>query len=407
MRIVVVGSGGREHALAWKLSQEAEVVVSRGNPGIAREFDCESDLDALCDRFRPDLVVVGPEAPLIEGLADRLRGKGLAVYGPGADGARHEGSKAFSKALMRQAGVPTAEFRTFHDATEAKHFAEERYGEGKSLVVKASGAAMGKGAILPPDLQGVLETIDDLMVRRLLGEAGETVVLEERLMGREFSLMSVCCGTDFVSLPVAQDYKRVGDGDMGPNTGGMGSVCPAEWVTPELISATEEKLVAPILRAMRDEGIHYRGTLFTGAMAVAGEPYCIEYNVRFGDPEIQSIVAAIGGGFAELLMCAARGEPLPPAPPLERCAVSVVLASAGYPGDYRKGDPIRLPAMEGDARFFFAGVGSDGMGLVTQGGRVLAATGVGRSVSEARSEAYRAAGSVSFEGMQYRKDIAL
>ncbi len=407
MRIVVVGSGGREHALAWKLSQEAEVVVSRGNPGIAREFECESDLDALCERFEPDLVAVGPEAPLIEGLADRLRAKGLAVYGPGEDGARHEGSKAFSKALMARAGVPTAVFRTFEDPSGAKRYAEERYAEGKQLVVKASGAAMGKGAILPPDLAGVFETIEDLMVRKTLGEAGATVVLEERLMGREFSLMSVCNGPEFVSLPVAQDYKRVGDGDTGPNTGGMGSVCPADWVTAELIAKTEERLVAPILRAMREAGIDYRGTLFTGAMAVDGEPYCIEYNVRFGDPEIQSIAAAIGDGFAELLLRAARGEPLPPAPKLERCAVSVVLASAGYPGEFRKGDLISLPTPQEDARYFFAGVGSDGVGLLTQGGRVLAATGVGTSVAEARTAAYRAAKEVSFEGMQYRKDIAL
>ena len=405
MRILVVGSGGREHALCWKLAQGHEVVCAPGNPGIAADVACvpADDLAGLAKGF--DLVVVGPEDPLVEGLADRIRTAGVAVYGPGADGARLEASKAFSKALMQEAGVPTAAFFTFHHAEPALEYARNRFGEGLRVAVKASGNALGKGVVVCDALEEAEGAIREMMVERRFGEAGATVVVEERLVGPEFSLLTLVGDHDFSSLPVAQDHKRAFDGDRGPNTGGMGTVSPCAWVSDDAVREAEDRCIRPLLALMRDRGISYRGTLFSGLMVQNGTPYCLEYNVRFGDPETQSVMLRLGGGFGEALFAAATGARVPPVEVLDDFATTVVVASGGYPGGYDKGLPIEVGDLPEGAKLFHAGTALIDGRLVTSGGRVVGASASGSTMAEARSRAYAAAAAVRFEGAFYRGDI--
>lgn len=412
MRVLVVGSGGREHALAWKLSQEAEVLCAPGNPGIAqvaRLLDVQASdqggLAAICHRERPDLVVVGPEDPLVAGLGSFLRREGFAVFGPNQNAAQLEASKAWSKAKMAEAGVPTAAFGSFEDPSEALTFATSRFEAGRQVAVKASGNALGKGVVLCHTLDEAEDAIAAMMIDREFGDAGATVVVEDRLEGREFSLLTVVSGPNFLSVPIAQDYKRALDGDRGPNTGGMGSVSPCGWVSPDLLARTEERVVAPMVRWLHEKGIDYRGVLFSGVMVVDGEPYCLEYNVRFGDPETQSVVRRLGEGFADVLLAAAEGRPLVAPKTLDRAVVSVVVASGGYPGKVQKGLPIQLDAMPEGVEVFHAGTAHKDGQLVTNGGRVLAVSAIAESVEAARSLAYEGVKGVKFEGMQYRSDI--
>ncbi len=413
MKILVIGSGGREHALAWKLAQEAEVVCAPGNPGMESDVETRpldpTNAAAVIDLARQlasDLVVVGPEDPLVAGLADHLRDAGFKVFGPGADWARLEGSKVFSKSLMAEAGIPTARFETFADASAARDHAKKSYSEGRQLAVKASGAALGKGVVVAATVDEALDAIERMMVHREFGAAGDTVVLEERLVGREFSLMTLIGDRNFVSLPVAQDHKRAFDGDEGPNTGGMGAYSPCEWVTPEMVAQVETTMVEPIFRAIKQKGGTYRGNLFTGVMVTDRGPQCLEYNVRFGDPEIQTLVMRLGKGFSDALMQAASGDEIQPLNILRNAAVTVVVASGGYPGPYAKGLPIRVsPADRSGAKLFWAGVGGSKDALVTDGGRVVAVTAFGEDLRSARGHAYGAAESVWFEGAFYRNDI--
>ncbi|MBC8064103.1 MAG: phosphoribosylamine--glycine ligase [Chlorobia bacterium] len=414
MRILVIGSGGREHALAWKLSQEAEVIVAPGNAGIAEDAECvevrtgdsQGILDLCRSRF-VDLVVVGPEDPLVAGLADFLRANGVAVYGPGKDGAQLEASKSFSKDLMIQAGVPTAQFEAFKDATKAKAFAKSLADSGSMPVIKASGNALGKGVVVANTLDEAEEAIDSMMLDREFGEAGSTVVVEERLLGYEFSLLSICSGTDFYSLPVAQDYKRVLDGDRGPNTGGMGAYSPVAAVPTNLVREAEESAVRPMLAHLQSLGIDYRGTLFSGFMVQNGKPICLEYNVRFGDPETQSVMRRLGLGLSTALMAAAVGDPIPPVEVLDNYSVTVVVASGGYPGNYLKGVPILLPEkIPANVKVFHAGTAiKDGV-LSSNGGRVLGVSAVGDTLEEATASAYEVCDQIEFEGKHYRRDIA-
>lgn len=411
MRILIVGSGGREHALAWKLAQEAEVHVAPGNPGIAQVAQLHAvaalDLDGLASlahRIQPDLVVVGPEDPLIAGLADRLRAEGFAVCGPGAEGAALEGSKAFSKALMREAGVRTAKFETFRESGPAIEFARARVAAVGGVAVKASGAALGKGVVVAGSAEEAEEAIRAMLDRRELGEAGAEIVVEDRLVGREFSLLTLCNETGFHSLPVAQDHKRIFDGDEGPNTGGMGAYSPVPWVNPDLVREAEESAVRPILRALKERGIDYRGVLFTGFLVQDGKPYCLEYNVRLGDPETQAVLPRLGAGFADALLAVALGTPIPPVPVREEAAVAVVVASEGYPGTVRKGVPIEL-GDAGDCLVFHAGTSMRDGALVTSGGRVLAVVALGSDIPAARGAAYRGVAAIRFDGMQFRTDI--
>ena len=407
MRILVVGSGGREHALAWKLAQEAEVFACPGSYGLSRVAECvPGDVVEIAAKLRPDLVVVGPENPLIDGLADRLRVAGFATFGPGAAGARLEASKAYAKDMMVRAGVPTAAHRSFTDATLARDFVRERFAEGREVAVKASGAALGKGVVVAHTLDEADEAISMMMEDRDLGEAGETVVIEDRLVGREFSLLTVCSDGQFVSLPVAQDYKRALDGDRGPNTGGMGSISPVPWVSSTLIARTEERVVAPILAALNREGVGYRGLLFSGLMVVDDEPYCLEYNVRFGDPETQSVVRRLGSGFADLLHAAALGETLPAISVQDNHAITVVVASGGYPGEYETGKAMSLfQPIPHELVLFFAGTRKDEGYLQTSGGRVLGVSAAAETPERARRLAYDCAAKVEFPGAYYRTDI--
>ncbi len=405
MRILVVGSGGREHALAWKLAQEHEVVCAPGNPGIAEDVECvpADDLVGLARGF--DLVVVGPEEPLVDGLADRLRAVGAVVYGPGAEGARLEASKAFSKSAMQAAGVPTAEFFTFHHADPALEYARNRSGEGRRVVVKASGNALGKGVVVCDAVEEAEAAIRSMMVDHAYGEAGATVVIEERLEGPEFSLLTIVGDAGFVSLPAAQDHKRAFDGDLGPNTGGMGTVSPCAWVSPDLVAETEARVVAPVLEELRRRGISYRGTLFSGLLVQDGRPYCLEYNVRFGDPETQSVVLRLGHGLGDALFAAATGAEIVVPEVLDNAAATVLVASGGYPGAYEKGLPVSVGALPEGAKLFHAGTALRDGGLVTNGGRVIGASASGATLAEARSRAYEAAAAVRFEGAFCRGDI--
>jgi phosphoribosylamine--glycine ligase len=413
VKFLVVGSGAREHALAWKLSQEAEVLVAPGNAGIATEFEClpisalnqESLLGAVQERS-VDTVVVGPEDPLVAGLGDFLRSGGVPVVGPNRDGALLEASKAWSKELMVQAGVPTAEHQSFEDPEAARRYIRGRYQLGRQVAVKASGNALGKGVVVCESEDEAIAASDRMLQDREFGDAGATIVVEDRLVGREFSLLTLVSGRHYRSLPVAQDYKRIGDGDTGPNTGGMGSYSPVSWLAPELVDRAEREVVEPMLAALRSEGIDYRGVLFSGLLVQDGIPYCLEYNVRFGDPETQSVMMRLGGGFAEALAACARGQAIPEIEVLTNHVVSVVCAAGGYPGSPERDREIRIGNLPSGTRVFFAGVAAGGDGLVTAGGRVLTVASQALSLSEARERAYQAVGNVRFQNMQVRSDIA-
>jgi phosphoribosylamine---glycine ligase len=415
MRILLLGSGGREHALAWKLAQEAEVMCAPGNPGIAEDCECraisledQSAVEQLCQELQPDLVVVGPEAPLIAGLGDRLRRAGFSVFGPSEAGARLEGSKAFAKDLMREHGVTTAEFSTFEDPELAAMYARAHFEGGRQVVVKASGAALGKGAIVCSSLEEAEDAIRMMMVDGELGDAGRTVVIEERLSGPEFSLLTICSGAHFASLPVSQDYKRALNGDRGPNTGGMGSYSPVGWVNQELVRQTEDEVVKPMLDALQMHAIDFRGVLFSGLILHGSRPYCLEYNVRFGDPETQTVMMRLGSGLADALLAAAEGRSFESPEVLDNAAVTVVIASGGYPGAVKKGLPIELPVdVPQGVKLFHAGTATADARLVTSGGRVLGVTASAPTLEEARILAYETARQVRFEGARYREDIAI
>ena len=409
MRILVVGGGGREHALAWKLSQEVEVICAPGNAGIAEDVECVpvpvndfAGLLKLAKDREVDLVVVGPEDPLVMGLADAFREQGFAVFGPGKVAAQLEGSKAFAKAMMQRAGVPTAAYQTFIDGIMAKEYCRKMYADGRQVALKASGNALGKGVIVCETLGEAIEGVDTL---RALGEAGRTLVIEERLLGREFSLLTIVSDQGIFSLPVSQDHKRVFDADQGPNTGGMGTLSPLDWVDASLVSEVEASVVTPVISALRDDKIEFRGILFSGLMVTLDGPKCIEYNVRFGDPEIQTVVRRLGTGLCAALMAAAKGEPIPSVPTTENRAMTVVLASGGYPGEYSKGSSITIGSLPESIKIFHAATAKQGYALVTNGGRVLGVSGIGSSAGEARSVVYDAIKQISFAGMHYRKDI--
>ncbi len=409
VRILVIGGGGREHALAWKLSQEAEVICAPGNVGIAEDVECvpipQNDFAGilkLAKERQIELVVVGPEDPLIAGLGDALREQGFLVFGPNSIAAQLEGSKAFAKAIMQRAGVPTAAYQTFIDANAAKEYVRGQYHDGKQVALKASGNALGKGVIVCPTLNEAIEGIDTL---KALGEAGRTLVIEERLTGREFSLLTIVSDQGIHSLPVAQDYKRVFDDDLGPNTGGMGTFSPLSWLNNDIVVQVENEIVSPIIKAFAEDKVTYRGILFSGIMATSDGPKCIEYNVRFGDPETQTVMRRLGSGLANALLQAAKGEEIIAIPVHGHHAVTVALASGGYPGSYEKGLPIKIGSLPTDIKLFHAGTSLSNGQLVTSGGRVLGISSVGDSPENARSIAYQAVNQITFPGMHYRTDI--
>ncbi len=416
MKILIVGGGGREHALAWKMTQSPLVdalFAAPGNPGIARHARCvdlgvdaHDELVALARRERIDLTVIGPEAPLVAGLADRFSAAGLAVFGPSARAAAIEGSKAFSKDLMRRHGIPTARFSTFDDADDARRFCREM---GAPLVVKADGLAAGKGAIVCATLEDADAAIAECMERRAFGAAGARVVVEEFMIGQEVSFFVLSNGGDVMTLAAAEDHKAVFDGDRGPNTGGMGCYSPVAVFDEALEKRVLETIVRPTLAALAGEGAPYRGVLYAGLMLTAQGPKVVEFNCRFGDPECQALMVRAPGDLVPLLHAAARGDAWPPAHPWPSTAsVCVNIASGGYPGKYPTGLPIR-GVDAADARpgvqVFHAGTATKNGTLVTAGGRVLGVTAVAESMDAAIAAAYAAVREISFDGMHYRTDI--
>jgi phosphoribosylamine--glycine ligase len=414
VRVCVVGSGGREHALAHVLARTADVVVTPGNPGMAPPITVT---DAPVEEVEADLYVVGPEAPLVDGLADSLRGAGKAVMGPGADGALLEGSKAFMKEVLGAAGVPTARFATFDALESAAALAYLETLPGP-WVIKTDGLAAGKGVLVADSLHQAREDVMAKLSGASFGDAGHTIVIEEGLAGEECSLLVLCDGTHAVPLVPAQDFKRIGDGDTGPNTGGMGAYAPMPGVGgPGALHRLMDTAVLPLVEELRRRGIDYRGVLYAGLMLTPDGPRVIEYNVRFGDPEAQVVLPLLASDAAELFLAVANGELQGAGAPAFSgdAAVCVVLASQGYPEDPRTGDGIEgldpsgqsLAAVDG-ATVFHAGTrrhSPDGP-FHTAGGRVLGVTAVAPTLAEARDRAYAAAAPIEWEGMQMRHDIA-
>jgi phosphoribosylamine---glycine ligase len=413
-KVLVVGGGGREHALLWRLHRDGDVALlcAPGNAGAeayARPVpERPDDVPALVKRAQDegvDLVVAGPEAPLVAGLVDALAQAGIPAFGPSTEAARLEGSKVVSKDFMRRHGIPTADYAVFEDAAAAEAHVRAR---GR-CVVKADGLAAGKGVVVASDADEAAAAVNHIMRDRAFGEAGARVLVEDCLEGEEVSYHVVADGERYVALAPAQDHKRALEGDRGPNTGGMGAYSPPPIVTPGVERQILERVVEPTLAGMAAEGTPYRGALFVGLMIVDGEPQVLEYNVRFGDPEAECLMARWKGPALPLFMGAARGDLTGVTPAWEApCALCVVLASAGYPGNYEKGKPIRgleQAAEVPGVTVFHAGTRRDGDAIVTNGGRVLTVTAVGATLDEAADRAYAAADRIDFEGKQLRRDI--
>jgi len=414
--MLIVGGGGREHALAWKIAQSPRVTAlftAPGNPGIARHAVCVplaadalDGLVAFARRERIDLTVVGPEAPLVAGLADRLLDAGLAVFGPIAPAAAIEGSKAFAKDVMARNAIPTARFATFDDPARARGYCRE---VGPPLVVKADGLAGGKGAIVCRTLADADEAVAECMERAAFGAAGATVVVEEFLSGEEVSFFALANGADALPLAAAQDHKTVFDGDQGPNTGGMGAYSPVASFDAAMERRVMDTIVRPTIAALAKEGAPYRGVLYVGLMLTAEGPKVIEFNCRFGDPECQALVVRVPGDLVPLLVAAAHGGPWPEVGPWStRASVCVVLASGGYPGKYGTGaaiEGVESAETAPGVTVFHAGTALRDGRLVTAGGRVLGVTAVAGDLATAIARAYGAVGAIRFEGMHYRRDI--
>ncbi len=419
MKILLIGGGGREHALAWKLAQSPsaeKIYAAPGNPGIAALPKCEcvslqlDDLEKVADFAAEQgvgLTVVGPEAPLVAGIADVFQRRGLPLFGPSRAAAQLEGSKAFAKELMAKYNIPTAFFKVCCDAESAKAYVRE---QGAPIVVKADGLAAGKGVVVAMTEAEALAAIEDMMSGHKFGAAGARVVLEEYLEGEEASLLAFTDGKTVVPMLAAQDHKRVFDGDAGPNTGGMGAYAPAPVLTDILRLKATEKILKPVVAAMAAEGMPYSGCLYAGLMIKGDSIKVVEFNCRFGDPETQVVLPLLQGDLAQIMLACAVGN-LAQADIAwsEQAAVCVVMASGGYPGSYAAGKPIsglrEAGAME-QVVVFHAGTKEADAGVVSAGGRVLGVTATGSSIRDARDRAYAATSKLAFEQGFYRKDIA-
>lgn len=419
MNILVIGSGGREHALAWKAAQSPDadrVFVAPGNAGTAREPGLENinidvmDLNGLADFAAANnvgLTIVGPEAPLVDGIVDLFEERGLRVFGPSAGAAQLEGSKAFTKDFLDRQNIPTAAYANFTDVDQALDYVRK---QGAPIVVKADGLAAGKGVIVAMTLNEAEDAIRDMLAGNAFGDAGNRVVVEEFLDGEEASFIVMVDGEHVLPMATSQDHKRVGDGDTGPNTGGMGAYSPAPVVTPDVHKRIMDEVIYPTVRGMAAEGHPYKGFLYAGLMIDGdGAPKVIEFNCRFGDPETQPIMLRMKSDLVELCGAAIDGK-------LDQCrsdwderaSVGIVLAAGGYPGSYNKGDVISgLPESETEGeKVFHAGTRLNGEQVATNGGRVLCATALGNTVTEAQRRAYEVAARISWDGAFYRKDIA-
>jgi phosphoribosylamine---glycine ligase len=409
-RSVVIGSGAREHALAWALAKSSSVVVTPGNPGIAAHgITC---VDTPSTELDADLFVIGPDQPVVDGLADVLRAQGKTVFGPGADGARLEGSKAYLKEFLAAANVPSAAYGAFDDEAEALSFLATM---SPPYVIKTDGLAAGKGVLVTADLEEATADVRDKLSGRSFGGAGSTVVIEEGLDGPECSIMVLCDGANVATLVPSQDFKRLGDGDTGANTGGMGAYAPMTSLNAAELDEIHERIVVPTIRELRRRDIDYRGVLYAGIMLTSKGPKILEYNARFGDPETQVLVPLYGDGLYDLLLQVSEGRLVGAPPTAIGTAVTVILASHGYPQSPRRGDVISGLGEDGQlaksvegVTVFHAGTALDTEGrFVTAGGRVLAVTGVADTIGEARRRAYEGAALITFEGRVMRNDIAL
>lgn len=417
MKILIVGNGGREHALAWKLKRDAptaKLFATRPNPGLARLATgvdlAPTDIGAITswvEGVEPTLTVIGPEVPLALGLGDALGGRGFPVFGPGASAARIESSKAFAKELMVRAGVPTAAYRAFKGWPEAEAYLSE---VGGPVVVKASGLAAGKGAIVCPTTAEALAAAKTMLTEGAFGPAGCEIVVEEFMEGEELSVFALTDGCDAVLMLPSQDYKRIGEGDTGPNTGGMGSYAPVPVATAATVDEVRDRIFAPVLDGLREAGAPFRGLLYAGLMITDAGPKVVEFNCRFGDPETQALLPLMKTSLLDLMIPIARGGSIEGA----TCewehgaALNTVLASEGYPGSYENGKEITLPPeMDEDEQpfVFHAGTREEDGRLQTNGGRVLSVVGVGGDLAEARARSLAGADEIHFEGKTHRRDI--
>ncbi|MEW5757692.1 MAG: phosphoribosylamine--glycine ligase [Pseudomonadota bacterium] len=418
MKVLIIGSGGREHALAWKVAQSPKVehvYVAPGNAGTAREpgisnvaigVENTEALLAFAKETGIGLTIVGPELPLVRGLVDAFRAAGLRCFGPTQAAAQLEGSKAFTKDFLARHRIPTAAYRNFTDVNEALAYVRA---QGAPIVIKADGLAAGKGVIVAMTLREAENAVRDMLAGNTFGDAGHRVVIEEYLEGEEASFIVMVDGKNVLPMATSQDHKRVGDGDTGPNTGGMGAYSPAPVVTPEIHQRIMREVIAPTVRGMAAEGNPYTGFLYAGLMISAdGAPKVIEYNCRFGDPETQPIMLRLRSDLVELCELALDGRLDKATAEWDaRAAVGVVLAAGGYPGDYQKGDVITgLPDQDqADAKVFHAGTATRNGAVVTAGGRVLCAVGLGNNVTAAQAKAYELAKRIHWNGCFYRHDI--
>jgi phosphoribosylamine--glycine ligase len=416
MKLLVIGGGGREHALAWKLAQSPrvqKVFVAPGNGGTATENGVENvaisaipEMIAFAKKEKIQLTVVGPEAPLAAGVVDAFRDAGLKIFGPTRAAAQLEASKDFAKSFMARHKIPTALHKTFTDAAEAKAFVTKR---GAPIVVKADGLAAGKGVVVAASVAEAHAAIDQMLTQKSLGDAGTRLVVEEFLQGEEASFIVMSDGTHVLPLATSQDHKRLRDGDQGPNTGGMGAYSPAPIVTPKVHARAMREIIQPAVQGMAQDGIPYVGFLYAGLMIDKnGTPKTLEFNCRLGDPETQPIILRLKSDLLELIERALDGTLNQVEADWDRrAALGVVVAAHGYPEEPRKGDAITgLPKPESDCHVFHAGTRLEGKNLLTNGGRVLCVTALGDSVKMARARAYEALDRIRFDGMQFRKDIA-
>ncbi len=419
MNILVLGSGGREHALAWKIAQSPQcdkLFIAPGNAGTAQTGTnlslAVNDFAAIAEAINThqiDLLVVGPEDPLVNGIYDYLRQEAglheLLIIGPDAAGAQLEGSKDFAKRFMQQNGIPTAAARTFVSGQEEEAY---RYIDTQTppIVVKADGLAAGKGVIIAQSQEEAKEAVHSMLVDEKFAAAGKKLLIEQFLEGIELSVFVLTDGRDYKILPEAKDYKRIGEQDTGPNTGGMGAVSPVPFATAEFMQKVESRIVQPTLAGLRQAGSHYAGFIFIGLMNVQGDPYVIEYNVRMGDPETQVVMPRLQTDLLALLTATASGKlkdiDLQIAP---QTATTVVAVAGGYPGQYEKGHEIQGLEQTGEALVFHAGTKADGDRILTNGGRVLAATGLGADMEAALAQSYGTLAQISWPGMYYRQDI--
>lgn len=419
MNILIIGNGGREHAMAWKIAQSplcTRLFVAPGNPGtaaVAENVDIATDdfhkLGQLCQQRNISLMVVGPEAPLVKGIRDYFESdpwlKDVLIVGPGKEGAQLEGSKDFSKQFMLRNNIPTAKAKSFI-VSELDQAFDYISTCKPPIVLKADGLAAGKGVVISLSQAEAKAVIKDMLVNKKFGEASARVLIEEFLSGIELSVFVLTDGKDYVMLPEAKDYKRIGEGDTGPNTGGMGAVSPVNFATAAFMSRVETEVVKPTIDALKREAIDYKGFIFVGIMNVGGNPYVIEYNARMGDPETQAIMPRVKSDFADILMAAAKGELKGKTLEIDPVhSVTVAMVSGGYPGSYEKGKVIRGLVPQSDQLIFHAGTKRGNREVLTEGGRVLSVTGKGNSLEEARKSAYALVSGIAFDGLYFRKDI--